>query len=283
MIKAGADNAMSPSKKRSAARADLPDARPIVLDAIHTSALPVAAADLGIIPALGRNLTAPKLRTLLLEDIAAGRVFLWGDAKQKAYWHRDPSAVARDRLLQLAGHQALTAKDLQQRASAESPLIAPKVSKAALAELMSEKRMEKVAGIIVDRRHPHPYLEMEIVKLLKPFGIEPGVERIHALLGDGGDPPVANTSVADAAKKMFAVLSRMAFSPGATVTFYRLRQDPELATIPKAIFDQAALYLQQERRALLSVHDHAAALPAEERDHLVTDGLGTYYVSIYAR
>jgi hypothetical protein len=282
MIKAGADNAMSPSKKRSAARADLPDARPIVLDAIHTALLPVAAAELGTIPALGCKLTAPKIRTLLAEDIAAGRIFLWGDAKKKAYWHRDPIGVARDRLLQLAGHQALTAKDLQQRASAESPLIAPKVSKAVLAELISEKRMEKVAGIVVDRRHPQPYLEMEIVKLLKPFGIEPGAERIRALLGDG-DLPAGNSSVADAAKKMFAVLSRMAFSPGATVTFYRLRQDPELATIPKAIFDQAALYLQQERRALLSVHDHAAALPAQERDHLVTDGLGTYYVSIYAR
>jgi hypothetical protein len=67
------------------------------------------------------------------------------------------------------------------------------------------------------------------------------------------------------------------------VTFYRLRQQPELAHIPKAIFDEAALLLQHEQKALLSLHDHAAALPAEERERFVTDGLGTYYVSIYAR
>jgi hypothetical protein len=78
-------------------------------------------------------------------------------------------------------------------------------------------------------------------------------------------------------------MNQLAFSAGATVTFYRLRQHPELADIPKLIFDRAALLLQTERRALLSVHDHAAGLPAEEREGFVTDGLGKFYVSIYAR
>ena len=81
---------------------------------------------------------------------------------------------------------------------------------------------------------------------------------------------------------MFAAMNELAFAPGTTVTFYRLRQRPELASIPKEIFDKAALLLQQERRALLAVHDHAARLPKEQQDEFVTDGLGTYYVSIYA-
>jgi len=51
----------------------------------------------------------------------------------------------------------------------------------------------------------------------------------------------------------------------------------------KNIFDEAALLLQRDRKVLLSLHDHAAALPAEERERFVTDGSGTYYVSIYAR
>ena len=87
----------------------------------------------------------------------------------------------------------------------------------------------------------------------------------------------------DAAEKIFAAMNRVAFAPGTTVTFYRLRQQGELADIPKPVFDRAALLLQKERRALLSIHDHAAALSPEEREGFVTDGLGKYYVSIYAR
>ena len=101
--------------------------------------------------------------------------------------------------------------------------------------------------------------------------------------GASAEAAVEDQDVRDTAEKMFAAMNRIAFSPGTTVTFYRLRQQPELADIPKQIFDRAALLLASERRVLLSIHDHAAALPAEDRDALVTDGLGKFYVSIYAR
>jgi hypothetical protein len=97
------------------------------------------------------------------------------------------------------------------------------------------------------------------------------------------EPPHADETVQEVAAKIFDAMNRIAFSPGTTVTFYRLRQQPELAHVPKAIFDEAALLLQHDRKALLSLHDHASALPAEERERFVTDGLGTYYVSIYSR
>jgi hypothetical protein len=127
--------------------------------------------------------------------------------------------------------------------------------------------------------HTEAYLSAEIARLLKLYGRERPASRIQALLS----PEPESQTVHEAAAKIFDAMNRIAFSPGTTVTFYRLRQQPELAHIPKAIFDEAALLLQHERKALLSLHDHAPALSEEERERFVTDGLGTYYVSIYAR
>ncbi|HME08348.1 MAG TPA: hypothetical protein VKG25_14930 [Bryobacteraceae bacterium] len=255
-----------------------PEAKQIVLDAIAVAEAPIPVSELGKIA----RITATRVRTLLAEDLTAGRVFLWGDAKKKAYWNRDPSPAARDRLLALAGRELLNTKQLEQRASVEVPAIPIKIVKSARAQLEKEKRFERKSRVIVDMEHPHPYLEREIRSLLTSYGIEREPERIRELL-DGTDRPRQSSSVDEVAEIMFAALNRIAFAPGTTVTFYRLRQQPELAEIPKEIFDKAALLLQRDRRALLSVHDHAARLPTEEQQRLVTDGLGTYYVSIYAR
>jgi hypothetical protein len=62
-----------------------------------------------------------------------------------------------------------------------------------------------------------------------------------------------------------------------------LRQLPEFADVPKPVFDKAALQLQNERKLLLSWHDHAASLPKQEQDILVSDGSGKHYVSAYER
>lgn len=261
---------------------DEPEFKQTLLDAIAAAPFPVAIGDLGKLPTLGRKLTAKKVHALFVDDVAAGRLFAWGDAKKKAYWYRNPAETARDRVLHLAAREARTAKQLEQQAAAESPSISAKVVKAAFAQLQTEKRLLKLSGVIVDVEHPDPYLEIEITRLLNVFGIERSMDRIRELLE--ASPPEAKASpVNEVAETMFAALQRTAFSPGATVTFYRLRQEPELAIVPKEVFDQAALLLQQNRRALLSGHGHGASLPLEEQQRLVTDGLGAYYVSIYAR
>lgn len=227
------------------------------------------------------------MKLLLAGDVASGRVFEWG---KSAYWRCDPEQVARGRMLELAAHELLKPADLKSRICKVAPKVSPKTAQLALKKLGAENRfLEKegktasVSGVI-DLQHPEPYLERKIAAVLKAVGIERSPERIRALLGtevEAGAP--AATGVREAADKMFAAMNRIAFAPGTTVTFYLLRQQPELAHLPKKIFDEGALLLQQERRALLSAHGYAARLPAEERDQLVTDGSGNYYVSIYAR
>jgi len=277
---------MSPARTRSAALAVTPDAKPILLEVIDVALSPIPAGELCKIPALGRKLKLAQVKDLLNDEVAAGRIFLWTTAKSKGYWVRDEATVARDRLLQLAGSEALPAKELEQRVAKEAPCIAPKIVKQARSQLEAGKRLRKEAGVIVDVERPQPYLESEITNLLKRFGIEPGAERIRAFLRNDAPQAIAPTldsAVEDIADKMLAATERLAFSPGASVTFYRLRQDLIMAAVPKDIFDRAALLLQQSRRALLNVHDHAASLPREEQERLVTDGRGTYYVSIVVR
>ena len=53
--------------------------------------------------------------------------------------------------------------------------------------------------------------------------------------------------------------------------------------LPKDAFDRAALELAGEGRAYMAPHDHAGRLPAEEREELVADGRGIYYVSFSLR
>src|SRR5207237_5813293 len=136
--------------------------------------------------------------------------------------------------------------------------------------------------------HPELYLKIEIGRLLEDFGVKRSTERILALLALAEPQPQVSVQTAgtepdlrEIAETMLAAINRIASEPGTTVTFYRLRQQPALASVPKPTFDKAALLLRQERKAELAVHDHAARLPQSEQDELVTDGMGHYYVSIY--
>jgi len=264
-----------------------PEAVQLIVHAIRSANAPITASTLGKQPGIG---TSARVKLLLAEHLAKGGVFHWGKV---GYWHVDPGAVARERVLEVVSRECLSLSGLKRSVSRESPKLTTKTVQVAISELISEKRLlpketkaSNVSGII-DLKYPEPYLQRKIAAVLKSVGIERSANRISALLEPEIEPPVAaaalSQDVQGVAEKMFATMNRVAFAPGTTVTFHILRQQPELAQIPKRIFDQAALLLQQERRALLMVHDFAAALPHDEQERFVTDGLGNFYVSIYAR
>jgi hypothetical protein len=254
-----------------------PQTLPSLLKAIQEAEAPLKPAQLA---KSTRKLTGPRVKELLAEDVTAGRIFNWSSDKSPLYWHREPTAEARDRLLKIAGEESLTKPRLTTRAAKLPPKIGAAVVKSALEHLIDNHHL-CLAPKSKRVMHTDACLEFEIAHLLKSHGRERPTSRIQALLAP--EAPHSDDTVQQVAAKIFDAMNRIAFSPGTTVTFYRLRQQPELAHIPKAIFDQAALLLQRDRKALLSLHDHAPALPPEERERFVTDGLGTWYVSIYAR
>jgi hypothetical protein len=261
-----------------------PETKPSLLKAIQEADAPLKPSQLAKSAESHSKLTGPQVKELLADDLGAGRIFNWRSDKSPLYWNREREAEARDRLLNFASGEALTKAQLTARAAKGPPKIGPAIVKLVLEGLLNDTRLCLATKRVL---HTDSYLSAEIARLLKSHGRERPTSRIQALLAPEpealADSPHADETVQTAAAKIFDAMNRIAFSPGTTVTFYRLRQQPELAHIPKAIFDAAALLLQHEQKALLSLHDHAAALPAEERERFVTDGLGTWYVSIYSR
>ncbi|MGC2660423.1 MAG: hypothetical protein WA324_20920 [Bryobacteraceae bacterium] len=273
-----------------------PEVKPVVLKLIQNSPAPIRPVDLIKSAGLPKKVTGKALQAALAEELETEQIFNWGTKTSHLYWHCGPEAEARQRLLSLAASEVLDQASSTARAAAGQPKLSKTVVGQALKDLVHQQRLSLVASPpgskkkqVVNREHPEPYLVWEIGRLLQDFGREQLTSRVAALLSDkdaDARPAAASSAkatVQEVAAAMFEAVNRIAFSPGTTVTFYRLRQQPELAHIPKEIFDQAALLLEHERKALLSLHDHAAALPPEERQQFVTDGLGTYYVSIYAR
>jgi hypothetical protein len=63
----------------------------------------------------------------------------------------------------------------------------------------------------------------------------------------------------------------------------QLREDLGLSAADKPAFDKAVLSLYRQRRVYLDRHDYPQGLSAVERDGLVPDGLGTYFVLICLR
>lgn len=264
-----------------------PEARQTILQAIDATDAPITAAALGKRPGIG---TGARVKLLLAEDVASGRVFNWG---KSAYWSLDPETVARQRVLEVVGRECVSISDLKRSVCRATPKPATQTVQSAIKKLISEQRLlpketkaSNVSGII-DLKCPEPYLQRKIAAVLKSVGIEPSANRIAALLAPEFESPAVSAAlspdVRDVAEKIFVAMNRVAFAPGTTVTFHILRQHPELAHIPKKIFDEAALLLQQERRALLNPHGYAGSISAQEKEQLVTDGFGNYYVSIYAR
>jgi hypothetical protein len=67
---------------------------------------------------------------------------------------------------------------------------------------------------------------------------------------------------------------------GALVVSRDLRR---AARLEKETFDRTVLDLARQGRLSLHRHDYPASLTAAERDDLVTDGAGTYYVGVALR
>ncbi len=260
-------------------------AKAAILAAVREAKEPLKAAQIAKQREISKGLSGPKINDLLDPELKSGHIFNWGTQKTPAYWHRDQESEIRERLLSISAAEVLPAAELLRRAAAGTPKLSLPVVRKVQTGLVKEDRLRIVENEkkVVSTQHPELYLETSIAELLKSWGRELPSGRIRALFSDAPQPVETSESVAEVADKLFAAMNRIAFAPGTTVTFYRLRQQPELANIPKAIFDAAALLLQSERKALLSVHDHASALLPEERERFVTDGLGTYYVSIYSR
>jgi hypothetical protein len=101
--------------QRAKQRIPDPEARHAILQAIDAADAPVTAVALGKRPGIG---TGARVKLLLAEDVASGRVFDWGKA---AYWHRNQETIARQRVLEVVDRECLSSSDLKKSVSRGAP------------------------------------------------------------------------------------------------------------------------------------------------------------------
>ena len=90
----------------------------------------------------------------------------------------------------------------------------------------------------------------------------------------------AKQAAVDAKQAVLDAFWRVARKHGSPVAVSLLRSESGL---PKAAFDRAAVELMREGQVYMAPHDHALRLPESERDVLVSDGKGNYFVSFSLR
>ncbi len=118
-------------------------------------------------------------------------------------------------------------------------------------------------------------LRRAVVQMIEGAGVSLGT---WSAGGHAATPPVPATTAVD----LIAIMCRIepGAERGALVGARDLRRH---AGLPKAAFDEAVLQLSRQGRVSLHRHDYPASLSPEERDELVTDGLGNYYVGVALR
>ena len=136
-------------------------------------------------------------------------------------------------------------------------------------------QLKKVVGLLAAAHVSTDELRRTAVQLLAEAGISLGSNGMSHAPQSGA---AAVTEVVD----LVGVMKRIepGAERGALVGARELRRAVRL---PKPDFDHAVLELARQGQLSLHRHDYATSLTPQERDELVTDGDGTFYVGMALR
>jgi len=234
----------------------------------------------------------------LNELVNAGRLYLWQPGSAPYCCLSDPRKTALESILNALATGPLPDKDLVGWVKKKLPGYKVKNLKEHLSyskqvyEYPKYGRVKTRYGL--EPPEPGPYLVKAIQeiatvqRLLAPFQISR--EAIHDALGRelglepktrglAKDQSKAETAPHEAEALLLKTMTRLQ-PPGqrrALVSIRELRRSVELA---KSVFDHIVLSLAIQGRVALHHHDFPSSLSPEERDELVRDEQGTYYVGI---
>ena len=283
-----------------------PEARERLLTLIAESSEPLSARHWAAGLSEFFKATEKQVAPLLTELVAAGTLHEFAPLKGKAlrYWDRGLADYARDSLL-----RTLNAKGSLKLADLKKAVLkaAKSLSDAQFRELFERLKQEqqvyehppvssraKTAQFGTQPPAPAPYLKAatdelrKLVTKLTAAGVSLaalGEAGMQMLRSAGLEVRVAAAVRSQAAGKTVDLIALMrSIEPGAEsgalVTLPELRQ---AAGLPKEVFDEAVLQLAREGRLTLHRHDFAGNLAASERDALVTDGRGNFYIGVGLR
>jgi len=231
------------------------------------------------------------LEPLLKQD---ARVIPWPPRTASApprYWTRQPQEIAESVLMELLADRALTASDLQRKVGRHLAGFST-AEKRALVEsqvdaLLSAGRLylHPPPGRAKLKYSAKPAEASEYIgKLRKELDLlaaklaSVGITREQILEALRGERLLAELPQRIAGR----ITEYLKSKPGG-IGVGRLREDLGLSLADKAAFDEAVLSLYRQRRVYLDQHDWPAGLRPADKDELVTDGRGNYFVVIGLR
>ncbi len=297
------------AKKTTASLPLSDEAREVLLKLIHQSEQPQTANQLAAQLIGPFKVSANQLIPILDDFVASGTLFTFPPyRRQTPYWDRGLVEFGRVLIVQILDKKGpLSRADLKKAAKglSEKPFQQAFESLIASRDVLEHPPLPKARTAKFGRKPPAPD------EYLKDVGLQ--LTKIVAQLGAAGVTPV---ELAKAARGLFeqsglslvfadraATNGGLADSPatppadalgllslmreiepgaerGALVPARDLRR---AARLDKPHFDRAVLDLARQGRLMLHRHDYASGLSAAERDELVTDGAGTFYVGMALR
>lgn len=262
---------------------------------------PVTAAQLAKLTAKPHKLSEAAVKLIVDERVARGelRQFPGATAKGKPrFWDRDEATFASGAMVALLDKKGPQTKAATLKAAKG---INATVAANALQSLIDSRRVFEHPGVGSSKAikfgatppAPEPYLKevssklATVVSKLTSVGVkrEMIADAVAAMVTQCG-LPFSRGSVGQtpSARELDLLMLMRQIEPGAERgTLVPTRELRRAANLDKAEFDRAVLDLAQSGRIMLHRHDHPSGLSQRERDELVTDGAGAYFVGVAIR
>ena len=237
---------------------------------------------------------------IALNDLVdKGRLFLWHPQGKASYFClSEPRKTALEIILNALAAGPLTEKELVASVRKRLPGYQVMDLKEHLSYSKQAYEYPKYGKVKIryglQPPEPGPYLDKAmqeittVQRLLAPFQIS--LEAIYGALGrelglaretgePSKEPPKGEIVLPDAEPLLLRAITRLQpfGQRRALVSIRELRRSMGLA---KSVFDRVVLSLALQGKVALHHHDFPSSLSPEERDELVRDEQGTYYVGI---
>jgi hypothetical protein len=238
------------------------------------------------------------VQAALNELVERGRLYLWQPGRMPYFCFSEPRKTAQEAILKALGPGPLTEKELIGRVRKRLPGYQSKHLEEHLSDSKQVYEYPKYGKIKTQYGlkppEPEPYLGKAIQeinaaqKLLTPYRVS--IEAIYAALGRElgltGDilvlpreRPQAEETSREAEALILKAITRLQ-PPGQGRALVSIRELRRSAGLVKSAFDKVILSLAFQGKVALHHHDFPSSLSPQEREELVRDEQGTYYVGI---
>jgi hypothetical protein len=270
-----------------------------LLDALRQAREPINASALR--KQLGNSTAEKQIEAILETLVQQGKVYACKPVRGRTllYSTRSPEERGRDLIPRLVEPRPLTRAELRKKLEGKLGDLAEDKKKNLVSALLKEGVLlewpAKLGGrskLLSTRPvEPRYYLDDVLEKLGKKLGLSSAQLRNESrtTADESRDPvvapPVAPPPAVDLPQLIREGMVRVepAAANGALVSLTVLRRGLRDEIPGKDDFDQAVFRLAADGRVALHQHDFPASLTQTERNELVTDGRGNYFIGIAFR